>query len=66
MSWTAWLFVAAVGTGVLASLFLPELLHVPGKLLDRLSPKFGIVILGTVIVVCALVGLAMMHGRSNL
>ncbi len=59
MSWTAWLFLAAVGFCVFAIQFLPEILHVPGKLLDRLPPKVGIVILGVAIVVCALAGLAM-------
>lgn len=59
MSWMAWLFLAAVGIGVVVSQFLPELLHVLGKLLDRLPPKLGLVILGAAIVVCTLLGLAM-------
>lgn len=63
MSWTAWLLLAAVGIGVFASLFFLELLHVPGKLLDRLPPQLGMLMLGVVIVVCTLAGLAMMPRR---
>lgn len=60
MSWTAWLLVAAIGVGVIASQFTPELYQASGKLLDRLPPKLGIVILGAVVVACVLAGLAMM------
>jgi hypothetical protein len=63
MSWTAWLLLAAVGIGVFASLIFLELLHVPGKLLDRLPPQLGMLMLGVVIVVCTLAGLATMPRR---
>lgn len=63
MSWTGWLFVAAVGVGVIAIQFIPEFFHASGKLSDRLPPKLGMVILGAVIVACALAGFAMTPRR---
>ena len=58
MNWTGWLIVVAIGVGVLAIQFIPELFHASGKLLDRLSPRIGLVILGAIIVVGLLAGVA--------
>ena len=65
MSWTGWLIVAVavVGVCVIAIQFFPELFHISGKLLDRLSPKRGLVILGAVIVACLLAGMIVVRGR---
>ncbi len=58
MSWTGWLLVAAVGVGVIAIQFIPEVFHATGKFLDRLSPRIGLAILSAIIVVGLLAGLA--------
>lgn len=58
MSWTSWLLVVAIGVGVLDFQFIPELFHATGKLLDRSSPRIGLVILRAIIVVGLLAGVA--------
>lgn len=63
MNWTGWLIVAVIGVGVLAIQFIPELFHTAGKLLDRLPPKLGIVILGVVMIAGLLAGMVVLHGR---
>ncbi len=63
MNWIGWLTVAAIGVGVLALQFIPELFLFAGKLLDRFPTKRGIVILGAVIVAGLLAGMVVMRGR---
>ena len=58
MNGTGWLIVVAIGVGVLAIQFIPELFHATGKLLDRLSPRVGLAILGAIIVVGLLASVA--------
>ena len=58
MNGTGWLIVVAIGVGVLAIQFIPELFHATGKLLDRLSTRVGLAILGAIIVVGLLASVA--------
>ena len=45
MPWTGWLTIATFGVVWLAIHFSPELLRAAGMGLDRIPPKWGVVIL---------------------